>query len=268
MTMRLAIRHHTTYRYSGPVAYALQQLRLTPKDRPGQRVIDWQLAITGGDRQLSFSDHHANHVDLVSIARGGDEIVLSCTGVVEIEDRAGIVGAHGGHLPLWYFSCETPLTRAGKGVRALARAVAPDVNPVARLHALSALVRGTIAYAPGLTHAGTTAEQALALGSGVCQDHAHSFCAAARLLGFPARYVSGYLLMDDRTDQDATHGWAEAHVDAIGWIGFDVSNGISPDARYVRVATGLDYSDAAPITGMRFGTTREEMLVTVHVAQQ
>ena len=202
------------------------------------------------------------------IAPGGDEIILSCTGVVEIEDRSGIVGGHGGHLPLWYFSCETALTRAGKGVRMLARAVAPDADPVARLHALSALVRGSIAYVPGLTHAETTAEQAIALGSGVCQDHAHSFCAAARLLGFPARYVSGYLLMDDRADQDATHGWAEAHVDAIGWIGFDVSNGISPDARYVRVATGLDYRDAAPVTGMRFGTTREEMLVTLHVQQQ
>jgi transglutaminase-like putative cysteine protease len=268
MTMRLAIRHHTTYRYSGPVSYALQQLRLTPKDRPGQRVIDWQLAVTGGETQLCFNDHHANHVDLVSIARGGNEIILSCTGLVETEDRHGIVGAHGGHLPLWYFSCETPLTRVGKGVRALARAVAPDADPVARLHALSAMVRGTIAYVPGLTQIDTSAEQALALGSGVCQDHAHSFCAAARLLGFPARYVSGYLLMDDRVDQDATHGWAEAHVDAIGWIGFDVSNGISPDARYVRVATGLDYRDAAPITGMRFGTTREEMLVTLHVQQQ
>jgi transglutaminase-like putative cysteine protease len=268
MTMRLAIRHHTTYRYSSAVAYALQQLRLTPKDRPGQRVIDWRLEVTGGETQLCFNDQHANHVDLVSIARGGKEIVLSCTGTIETEDRHGIVGAHGGHLPLWYFTCETPLTRAGKGVRALTRAVAPDSDPVARLHALAALVRATIAYAPGLTGTSTTAEQALTLGSGVCQDHAHSFCAAARLLGFPARYVSGYLLMNDRQDQDATHGWAEAHVDAIGWIGFDVSNGISPDARYVRVATGLDYREAAPVTGMHFGGTGEEMLVTVNVAQQ
>lgn len=266
--MRLAIRHHTTYRYSGPVSYALQQLRLTPKDRPGQRVIDWQLAVTGGQTQLCFNDQHANHVDLVSIARGGSEITLSCTGTVETEDRHGIVGAHGGHLPLWYFTCETQLTRAGKATRAVARAVAPDADPVARLHALSALVRGAITYAPGHTHSETSAEQALALGFGVCQDHAHAFCVAARLLGFPARYVSGYLLMNDRADQDATHGWAEAYVDAIGWIGFDVSNGISPDARYVRVATGLDYRDAAPVTGMHFGGMGEEMLVTVNVQQQ
>src|SRR3546814_19864212 len=70
--------------------------------------------------------------------------------------------------------------------------------------------------------------------SDVCSsdlDHAHIFIAAMRHLGHPARYVSGYLMMNDRTRQDATHGWAEAHFEHIGWIGFDVSNGHSPDRR-------------------------------------
>jgi transglutaminase-like putative cysteine protease len=268
--MLLAIQHSTTYRYSAPVRYGLQQLRLTPKDRAGQRVVQWQLAVTGGSKQLIFTDHHANQVDLVRVAGGASEIIIHCQGLVETEDRAGIVGPHGGHLPLWYFERETALTRAGKGVRALARAVGSGDggDALARLHALSALVRGAIGYAPGLTHAETSAEQALALGSGVCQDHAHVFCAAARALGFPARYVSGYLLMDDRIEQDATHGWAEAHVEGLGWTGFDVTGGISPDARYVRVATGLDYREAAPVIGMHYGGAGEEMLVSLAVQQQ
>ena len=266
--MLLSIQHSTTYRYSAPVRYALQQLRMTPKDRAGQRVRQWQLQVNGGTKQLAFNDQHANHVDLVSVASGAQEIALICQGMVETEDRAGIVGAHAGHLPLWYFTGDTSLTRAGRLVRALAKAVGGEGDAVGRLHALSAMVRDTIGYAPGHTHAETTAEQALALGSGVCQDHAHSFCAAARLLGIPARYVSGYLLMDDRTQQDATHGWAEAHVGGLGWIGFDISNGICPDERYVRVATGLDYREAAPVTGMHFGGGGEEMLVTLAVQQQ
>ena len=65
--------------------------------------------------------------------------------------------------------------------------------------------------------------------------------ARARALEVPARYVSGYLMMDDRVDQEATHAWAEAFVEGLGWVGFDISNGISPDPRYVRVATGRDY---------------------------
>jgi transglutaminase-like putative cysteine protease len=102
----------------------------------------------------------------------------------------------------------------------------------------------------------------------VCQDHTHIFIAAARMSGIPARYVSVYLMMNDRIDQEATHAWAEAHVDGLGWIGFDVSNGISPDPRYVRVATGRDYRDAAPITGITFGSSTEELHVAVAVEQQ
>ena len=74
--------------------------------------------------------------------------------------------------------------------------------------------------------------------------------------------------MNDRTHQDASHAWAEAHVDGLGWVGFDISNGISPDARYVRVATGLDYREAAPISGLRFGHGHETMDVSIHVQQQ
>jgi len=105
---------------------------------------------------------------------------------------------------------------------------------------------------------------------GVCQDHAQIMITAARELGHPARYVSGYLMMTDRIDQDATHAWAEVHMDDIGWVGFDVSNGYSPDERYVRVATGLDYRDAAPISGLRIDNSaggNETMQVSIQVQQ-
>ena len=91
--------------------------------------------------------------------------------------------------------------------------------------------------------------------------------AAARLLGYPARYVSGYLLMDGQTHQDATHAWCEIWTKGLGWVGFDVSNGISPDARYVRVATGRDYADAAPILGIRHGQGAENLHVSLQVQQ-
>jgi transglutaminase-like putative cysteine protease len=108
----------------------------------------------------------------------------------------------------------------------------------------------------------------MAAGLGVCQDHAQIFIAAARAMEVPARYVSGYLLMDDRIAQEATHAWAEAWVPGLGWVGFDVSNGISPDPRYVRVATGRDYRDAAPITGISFGPVTEHLIVDLAVEQQ
>ena len=76
------------------------------------------------------------------------------------------------------------------------------------------------------------------------------------------------LMLNDTDQQDAMHAWAETFIDGLGWVGFDVSNGISPDTRYVRVATGLDYADAAPVTGTRVGGSGETLSVEIEVAQQ
>jgi len=187
--------------------------------------------------------------------------------VVETEDNAGVIGRHSGHLPLWSFLRQTPLTRPGAKLRGLLRDLpATDTRkPLDFLHALSHLIRERVVYETGRTTSRTTAEEAVGQGAGVCQDHAHVFIGAARASGIPARYVSGYLMMNDRIEQEATHAWAEAHVEGLGWVGFDVSNGISPDPRYVRVATGSDYRDAAPVTGISFGAAAGQVL-TVGVA--
>lgn len=144
----------------------------------------------------------------------------------------------------------------------------PRGDTLAVLHRLSALVLAHVAYAPGETAVHTSGEEAAALGMGVCQDHAHIFIGAARALGIPARYVSGYLMLTDRIEQEAGHAWVEAHVEHLGWVGFDVSNGISPDERYVRVATGCDYREAAPVTGMSYGAGETLLEVSLAVEQQ
>ena len=131
-----------------------------------------------------------------------------------------------------------------------------------------AAVRAAVIWEPGRTHVGSTAEEAVQAGHGVCQDHAHVFVACARAMGVPARYVSGYLAMEERTEQQAMHAWAEAFVPDLGWVGFDPPNGVCPDLSHVRVATGLDYRDAAPVSGLRFGAGGEELTVSVAVQQQ
>jgi transglutaminase-like putative cysteine protease len=266
--MRLKISHTTSYHYDEPVPYALQQLRLRPKSRADQHVLSWDLKISGGTRQVSFEDEHANTVDLISFEPGARDIVISCHGEVEVTDTGGLVGKHTGFAPLWLFETFTPLTRVGPQVRSLVAGVDRNLPELEILHNLSAHILEAVPYSTDQTDPQLTAEQVLDLGIGVCQDHAHVFIAAARQLGFPARYVSGYLMMNDRIEQDASHAWVEAHVDALGWVGFDVSNGYSPDARYVRVATGLDYLGASPISGMRYGRGTENMLVNLQVAQQ
>ena len=266
--MRLKISHTTSYHYDTPVPYALQQLRLRPKPRHGQQVLSWDLTIEGGDRQLSFEDEHGNSVDLISFAPGARDITIHCAGEVAVTDTAGVVGKHAGFVPLWLFRRPTALTRAGSRLRALAASLPRSGNDLSDLHALSALVLARVPYSTDQDSATLSAEQVLGAGHGVCQDHAHVFIAAARHLGYPARYVSGYLLIQDQVDQTASHAWAEAHVDGLGWVGFDVSNAQSPDARYVRVATGLDYQGAAPVSGLRLGAGDEALKVQLQVEQR
>lgn len=268
--MKLTITHTTRYSFDQPVGYGLQQLRETPKSYRGQSVLWWKTEVEGGDKQLQFEDFNRNLVELISFETGTQHLVIRSVGEVEMTDTHGIVGAHQGPGPLWLFKRPTDLTRPGPLSRTVAKEAVwgEEEEPLTQLHSLSSILREAIEYEIGVSEPNWTAEKALEEGRGVCQDHTHAFVTCARLMGHPARYVSGYLMMDETLIQEATHAWAEAHIDGLGWVGFDVSNGISPDTRYVRVATGLDYAQAAPITGMRQGGAGEAMSVSVEVAQQ
>lgn len=263
--MRLTISHTTTYRYAEPVRYGLQELRLRPHDDASQEVIRWNVSVDGGRHQLSFDDHYGNRVELIGLDEGATETTITASGEVETADTGGVATRHHGHTPLWLYLHATERTEPGRGVRRLCDAVRDTDDEVERLHRLSAAIRDEVDYRTGESHVASTAEEAIEAGAGVCQDHAHVFIAAARGLGHSARYVSGYLLLGDRVAQDASHAWAEAWIDGLGWVGFDVSNGISPDDRYVRVATGLDYRAAAPIRGVTYGAGEETMTVALEV---
>lgn len=267
--MRLAIRHTTTYSFERPVVHAIQRLRLTPKSTQGQEIVAWDMVFQNATKQLEYEDQHRNTTTLIALEAGAEDVTVACSGTIDTHDHAGVIGRHAGHLPLWSFRGQTPLTQLGSGMRGLARELRKDGrSPLDTLHALSARIRDTVAYQTGVTGVATSAEEAWGMGSGVCQDHAQIFIGIARALAIPARYVSGYLMMDDRIDQEATHAWAEAHVEHLGWVGFDISNGISPDQRYVRLATGRDYRDAAPITGISIGAAAGELSVKVAVERQ
>ncbi len=266
--MQLKIRHATQYHYSLPASYALLKVRMRPPISPVQSVRSWDMVLKGAVAEASYRDPHGNGVDLVALDPAVNKVDICVCGEVETLSASGVSGRHCAPMPLWFYRRQTPLTRAGKGVTALLEDIGDiRAEPIAGLHRLSARIRERVAYMPGATHVSTRAEEAMKLRQGVCQDHSHIFLAAVRQLGFSARYVSGYLMMDDRIDQDASHAWAEVHLDGLGWVGFDVSNGLSPDERYVHLSYGLDYRDAAPTSGIVIGAQDETMQVSIQVQQ-
>lgn len=264
--MRLKINHTTEYLYDEPVPYSLQRLRLTPASGPTQTVKEWDVTVDGAKLEVRYDDHFGNRVELVETEGPRSAVKVVAHGEVETIDKAGVFGPHIGNAPLWLFMRETPLTKSGKLIRELTRQSTGD-TPLERLHELMALIHLEVEYETGSTGTETTAEEALEAGKGVCQDHTHIFISAARNMGLPARYVSGYLMMEDVAEQIATHAWAEAHVPGLGWVGFDAANKLCPDERYVRIAGGLSYRDCAPVSGMRVGLSGESLTVSVTVQQ-
>ena len=121
----------------------------------------------------------------------------------------------------------------------------------------------TLVYEKGATDVKTTADEALALGRGVCQDFSHIMLAVCRLQSIPARYVSGYLYNDGHTA--ASHAWVDVLVPERGWVSLDPTHNTEQTGQYVRVAVGRDYADVPPTRGIFKGIAKEKMDVKVSV---
>ena len=267
--MQIAIRHRTAYRYDRPFNHAVQSLRLRPPGGASQRVADWRIDCPGIATAVTYVDAFGNTVDLVTPPGARDGLEIIAEGLIETTDTAGVVGFTSEAAPPPVFLRPTDVTAENDAIAALARQ-AVRTSRLETLHALLAAIHGAVAYDTDATHARTTAAESFRSKRGVCQDHAHIFIAAARVLDIPARYVTGYLCLDQEGASVAHHAWAEAFTPNLGWIGFDAANGVCPTDHYVRLAVGFDAATAAPVRGTMRGAGSEALTVEVVVrdAQQ
>lgn len=272
--MRLMVRHVTRYRFDVPVRGVVQSHRLIPADCEGQKILDWRVEVEGATWGAGFRDGAGDQVRTMVLRGPVSEVAVAIAGEVETTDTAGVLRGHREAVPPLAYRRTTRRTRPDKAIAELVRTALEGCGaapPLDRAHAIAAAVADAIVYAPGETHAHTTAAEALAQGAGVCQDHTHAMIAAASLAGMPARYVTGYLhASSEEGAHEASHAWAELHVAGLGWVGFDAANKCCPNEHYIRVGSGLDAEDAAPIRGVTRGGAEESMEVTVAVeaAQQ
>jgi transglutaminase-like putative cysteine protease len=267
--MQIDVHHSTTYAFTAPQARLIQLLRVTPPSFSGQNVLEWSIDIDCDARMRSAVDGYGNAVTMLYVDGPVERIEIVTRGTVLTQDRFGVVTGTHEPLPPKAFLGKTDLTHADPAIEALAQLIRRrSGSPLTTLHGLMTTIKQKMRFDPGEGDPYRTAARAFGEGHGVCQDFAHIFCAAARTLGIPARYVSGHLYQRDGSPvQDASHAWAEAWVDDLGWTGFDVANGVCPDDAYIRVAIGLDYRAAAPLSGSRLGAGEEIMDVRVQVTQ-
>jgi transglutaminase-like putative cysteine protease len=246
--VRISIRHETRYDYETPVTGAVMRLRLTPPNTSAQTVQSWAVSVneTPIERWIT-----GGYGDAEALWRGSgklSEIRIVAEGEVTTIDTAGVTRRLKGAVRPLLFLRDTPLTKPSEPLKALAEAVRSASGPLDAMHRLCPVVHEAIKFKPGSTTFETTATEALEHGVGVCQDQAHVFIAAARLLGIPARYVTGYLRDPERPDDEHDpHAWVEGWVDGLGWVAFDCSLDSCPVEGHVRLTVGLDAQDAAPI---------------------
>lgn len=272
--MLLHIHHRTHYRYEHPIARFIESLRMTPSVCAGQKTIEWNVSVEGASTGACFTDGAGDYISTLTLQGSVDELELVVKGTVVTTDTQGVLKDHAETISPLVYLRHTALTAPAPSLTALAEEVAKEyeAGSLELAYALCNRVRAEIKYTPGSTDHYASAAEALQNGAGVCQDHAHALIATARANGYPARYVVGYLHSDaDGNAHEASHAWAELYIDALGWVGFDATNGICPDERYLRLGSGFDAHDAAPIKGVAIGGGGNETIdvdVSVQTGQQ
>jgi transglutaminase-like putative cysteine protease len=270
--MRLSVHHITRFQFDQPSGHSIHDVRLTPKPAAAQRIVAWR--IDGPGKRSEWIDGHGNQVTTFSVAAQHDFVEIAVAGLYEYSGAdQWLRYADTPTLPAPFWLRNTGLAKHDASfdqvIAGLADQAADPTKRVVALHEVMARVGKRIAYKTGVSTVDTTAIEALERGAGVAQDTAHVFIGACRRLGVPARYVSGYLRNDDAELHvgRTSHSWAEAWVPGLDWVGFDPANGISPRGDSLRVAVGLDYHDAAPVSGRRVGFGDAKMSVEAEVKQ-
>jgi transglutaminase-like putative cysteine protease len=282
--MRYTVRHLTRFTYDQPVAESMMEVRMQPRSDGAQRCLRFGLSTTPSSRVLMYQDHDGNIVHHFNIPARHARLTVTAEALVDVEPLPPLpdclpaaawerLDALSGSGEFWEylapsaFAQPTPLLREFVGSLALTRAI----DPLTLIRRMAETMWRAFEYSPQATRVDSPIDEALAARRGVCQDFAHIFIAAARDLGLPCRYVSGYLFPnaggDDRSTDGATHAWVEVLLPECGWIGIDPTNNLMASERHIRVATGRDYADVPPTRGMFKGGTavRNELAVSVRV---
>jgi len=268
--MKLEIVHSTRYKYSSPIAETVMEVRLRPMDGNGQRCLEFKLDVSSGIKPRDYRDGYGNSVHYFNLVRPHTRLNITSRSVVE---TAGELDADPGEELVYDFLRFRSPVKDVPGVRDLARRhpiansrSAPVVE--AALDELTLTISREFAYDRAVTNVYSAVDDVLELKAGVCQDFAHLFIAAARAMGVPARYVSGYIhTPGGRSSVSASHAWAEGWVPGRGWVGYDATHPVRTSENHVRLAVGRDYTDAAPTRGIYVGSASGSMEVRVRTRE-
>ena len=249
--MKFNIEHTTRFAFNKPIGYSIQQLRLTPQDGFGQRVSQWQIKVNGGTSEQFDAFGNTTHTLVLDTPH--KEITISALGVVEtdLDWPTSANAAKSDELALPIFLRNTELTQISDQIIQFSQQFVTPNQAASRAQLMSLMhgISQSIVWNKKAAENQQSAVATLAAGEGLSQGFAHLFISCCRALKVPARFVHGYCY-NHASKQLEHHSWADAWLLETGWQSFDVVNDSPSNGIHVRLATGLDYRDACPITSM------------------
>ncbi len=279
---RFIIHHVTKYTYAQPVRDSANLIMLIPIKDEHQEVQSQRLTITGAPTVEVFKDYYGNEVG--SFMNIAPHIELTIDSNIAVVTKARIfpkdeidINEQWGHLhlirhvvPFIDFLKQEKFLALGEVERIADAGFYKSVSVYVAVLQLTEYVYRNFQYIKGITTIETTLDEVWQLKAGVCQDFAHILLVMLRLLGIPARYVSGYVCPShsDLRGEGATHAWVEAYIPFYGWLGFDPTNNCIVNELHVRLAIGRSFTDCSPVKGTYKGTAKQSLEVGVSVLHE
>lgn len=279
MSMQLRIAHTTGFEYDGKATASFNEARLTPLTMPGQIVMHSRLEVTPTPWTYSYRDYWGSQVTAFEVLDPHHSLTIVSSATVQTNRlpagdpvlsweqlrEPSVLDVHTEFLEL-----PSRVAPADDLVSASRDIVASSDSPTEAALQVCDLVYREVKYVSGSTAVDARAAHSWGERTGVCQDMAHIAIGALRSQGIPTRYVSGYLHSKKdpeigETVRGESHAWVEWWDG--DWRAFDPTNDLEPGNRHVVVATGRDYGDVKPLSGIFSGTGTSRMFVDVSVTR-
>ncbi|HET7628619.1 MAG TPA: transglutaminase family protein [Bacillales bacterium] len=268
--MKYEIRQTNHFTYEGSVSHSINQFRLKPIEDHEQKCLSFDVTIDPEATCYIHNDYWGNHVETFYIWESHDKLMIETHSVVEVckkqippspsfnEEMLQMFDSDAFKQEYAEFLVQTDYTTIDQ---AKIEAVTDKIweqskDPHDFVNRVNTYLYETFTYVPGATTVETKAEEVLNNEEGVCQDYTHVMLALCRHRGIPARYVSGYIYVDENSamrGDAATHAWVEIALPNIGWVGFDPTNNVIAKDQHIRLAVGRDYQDIVPVKGIYIG---------------
>jgi uncharacterized protein (DUF2126 family)/transglutaminase-like putative cysteine protease len=274
MTIRVALRHFTEYRYDRPVMLGPQTVRLRPAPHARTPIASYALIVQPKEHFLNWQqDPQSNWLARIVVPERTAHFSIETRLIAEMDVINPFDFFVEPEAEIWPFEYDPileeelrPFRRiheSGPGLQAwLATVDRSPTNTVDFLVALNHRLQTEIGYVIRMEPGIQTCDDTLRLKSGSCRDTGWLLVQALRHLGFAARFVSGYLIQlkpdvvalegPAGASQDFTdlHAWCEVYIPGAGWIGLDPTSGLLTGEGHIPLACAADPQHAAPISGV------------------